>query len=80
MVKDRVFDTETGGVAESVTVTTTEAVPRTDVVPEMMPVPVAIVRPVGKPVADQYKRLCRQWLQPWLSKPHSACRLPAWWC
>ncbi len=53
MVKDRVFETETGGVAESATVTTTEAAPRTDVVPEITPVAGAIDKPVGKPVADQ---------------------------
>ncbi len=53
IVKDRVFDTETGGVAESATVTTTENAPLAVGVPEMMPVPAAIVKPAGKLVADQ---------------------------
>ena len=53
MVKDNVVDLETGGVAESVTVTTTELVPVAVGVPEMTPVPAAMVKLAGKPVADQ---------------------------
>lgn len=51
--KVSVFETETGGVAESITVTTTGFAPTAVGVPEIMPVPEAMIKPAGKPVADQ---------------------------
>ena len=53
IVKLSVFWTETAGVAESVTVITTELVPEVNAAPEITPVAAAIDKPVGKPVADQ---------------------------
>ena len=53
IVKDKVFEVETGGVAESATVTTAEKAPLAVGVPEITPVPAAIDKPAGKPVADQ---------------------------
>ena len=51
--REIVFVVDILGVAESVTVTTTELVPDDADVPEMAPVPDASVRFSGKPVADQ---------------------------
>ena len=48
-----VFDTETAGVAESITVITTVLVLAAAGVPEITPVAGAIVKLAGKPVADQ---------------------------
>ena len=53
ITRDSVFETDTAGVAESVTVITTELVPVAVGVPEMAPVTEAIVNPAGNPVADQ---------------------------
>ncbi len=53
IVRVIVFVLVAGEVAESVTVRTTENVPFAVGVPEMIPVPAAIVKPAGKPVADQ---------------------------
>ncbi len=53
IAKENVFETETAGVAESVTVTMAENDPLTVGVPEMTPVPAAMDKPAGKPVADQ---------------------------
>ena len=53
IVRVRFFVTETGVAAESVTVTTTENGPLTVGVPEIAPVVALIVKPAGKPVADQ---------------------------
>ena len=53
ITRESVFETDTAGVAESVTVITTELVPAAVGVPEMAPVPEAMVNPAGKPVADQ---------------------------
>ncbi len=53
ITREIVFEAETAGVAESVTIMTTGNVPLAVGAPEMMPVPAAIVKPPGKPVADQ---------------------------
>jgi hypothetical protein len=47
-----VLDTGWGELAESTTETVMLAGPDTVAVPEITPVPAAIVRPAGKPVAD----------------------------
>ena len=52
IVKFKVFETETGGVPESVTFTRTENGPNSEGVPEITPADV-MDKPAGKPVADQ---------------------------
>jgi hypothetical protein len=54
MVKENVFDAVCGvGDPESVTVTVTELVPAAPGVPVISPVLGSMLRPDGKPVADQ---------------------------
>jgi hypothetical protein len=52
--RDKLLVSLWGEAAESVTVTATVTVPVWAVVPLITPVVAFIVRPVGKPVADQW--------------------------